>query len=490
MKEDDCTPPVIYELNTWVWLSELTAKYKRRVDLSSVPEEEWNALAEMDCNAIWLMGVWQRSPTGRQIAFEHRELMAECRRILPDLRDEDLPGSPYSIQRYVVDSRLGDLAAARSELASRGLRLILDFVPNHVARDHDWVLTYPEFFIQGDEQKLTTSPDSYFKAVPAIIAFGRDPYFPAWTDTAQLNAFSVQVRAAALHTLRQIASQCDGVRCDMAMLLLNDVFAKTWADAAGPVPQIEFWTEVIDGIRQTHSRFLFIAEAYWDREADLQKLGFDYAYDKRLYDRFVHGNAQSIRDHLKADVTYQNKLLRFLENHDEKRSAAVLAPDRLRAAALACALLPGGTLYYQGQFSGSRIRLPVQLGRAPVEPCDAGLSDFYAHVRDLAARIKSCGAVWQLSEAQGWPDNQSANELLCWTWQEKENRYLAVINYSDRAAQARIHLPWSSAGASAWTLRDLLTGEVFERNSVALDRDGLYVARPAWGSHLLKFEAR
>jgi hypothetical protein len=490
LKEEDWTPPVIYEVNTWVWLTGLTAKYKRRIDLSCVPPDEWNALAELDCNAVWLMGVWQRSPQGRQIALHHRELMAECRRILPDFHDSDLPGSPYSIKSYTVDSRLGDLAIARSELARRGLRLILDFVPNHVARDHEWVLAHPEFFIQGNEQKSGASPGSYFKAGSTIIACGRDPHYPAWTDTAQLNAFSPQLRAAALQTLRHIASQCDGVRCDMAMLLLNDVFAKTWADAAGPAPASEFWADLIGGVRQTHSQFLFIAEAYWDREADLQKLGFDYAYDKRLYDRFMHGDAQSIRDHLKADITYQNKLIRFLENHDEARVAAVLPPDRLRAAAVACALLPGGTLYYQGQFCGSRIHLPVQLGRAPSEPCDGSLADFYAHLRRIAAEIKSSGAAWQLCDADGWPDNQSANQLLCWTWQEEDNRYVAVINYANSAAQARIHLPWSSAKASAWILRDLLTGERYERDAAELERDGLYVARPAWGYHLLVFEAR
>src|SRR5690242_18762481 len=268
--------PVIYELNTWVWLQGLQAKYGRPIDLSSVPAEEWDALADLNCNAVWLMGVWQRSPAGRQIALDHAGLMAECRRILPDFTEDDLPGSPFSVKSYTVDPHFGSLPAAREELAKRGLRLILDFVPNHVARDHNWALQHPEFFIQGDERKLKSAPNNYFNAGGAVIACGRDPYFPAWTDTAQLNAFSPKLRAAALDTLRNIAAQCDGVRCDMAMLLLNDVFTRTWGDAAGPVPQTEFWAELINGVRQVHRDFLLIAEAYWERESNLQQLGFDY----------------------------------------------------------------------------------------------------------------------------------------------------------------------------------------------------------------------
>jgi hypothetical protein len=501
VKTHDCKPRlklekadkdalVVYELNTWVWLHNLRVKYGRCVDLGSIPAQEWDGLADLNCNAVWLMGVWQRSPAGRRIALEHAGLMAECRRILPDFTEDDLPGSPFSVKSYTVDSRLGSLGAARAELADRGMRLILDFVPNHVARDHDWVLRQPEFFIQGDESKLRASPNDYFEAGDAVIACGRDPYFPAWTDTAQLNAFSRRLREAALDTLRQIAAQCDGIRCDMAMLLLTDVFSKTWGAPAGPIPQIEFWAELIGGVRQINRDFLFIAEAYWDRESQLQQLGFDYCYDKRLYDRLVHDNAKSIRDHLAADIGHQQRLIRFLENHDETRAAATFPPDRLRAAAVAVATAPGATLYHQGQFCGARIRLPVQLGRAPAEACDAKLSDFYAILRCSAARVKQPGAQWQMCEARGWPDNRSANQLLAWTWQTDQERFLVVINYAERAAQARLRLPWREEVNSRWLLRDLLSGETFERDALELKREGLYVAREAWGYHVLAFEAR
>ena len=120
-----------------------------------------------------------------------------------------------------------------------------------------------------------------------MLALGRDPFFPAWPDVVQLNAFSPELRAAVVETLRAIADQCDGVRCDMAMLVMNDTFAKTWDDRGGERPADDYWPTVISAVRQTHPDFRFLAEAYWDLEWELQQQGLDFCYDKRLYDRLM-----------------------------------------------------------------------------------------------------------------------------------------------------------------------------------------------------------
>src|SRR6266487_120359 len=200
--------PIIYEINTWVWLNDLSRQYKRIITLGTVPIEQWDAIAELGVDAVWLMGVWERSPEGIRIANENASLQADFRSALPDYTPADNVGSGYCVHRYVVDERLGGpegLVTARQMLAQRGLRLILDFVPNHVAQDHPWVYEHPEYFVQGTREDLERAPSAFFGASGTVIAKGRDPYFPPWPDVAQLNAFSSGLRQAAGETLNLIS---------------------------------------------------------------------------------------------------------------------------------------------------------------------------------------------------------------------------------------------------------------------------------------------
>src|SRR6185369_10191478 len=254
--------PTSYEINTWVWLTELSQKYGRKVDLSSVPSAEWDAIAAYGFDSVWLMGVWERSPAGIAIANQNKGLLDDFRRALPDFNPEDNVGSPYCVRRYVVDAHLGGpkgLAVARRELSNRGMNLILDFVPNHVAPDHPWVAEHPEYFIQGSAEDARNNPSSYIEVSGKVYALGRDPFFPAWPDVLQLNAFAPSLREAVIQTVLSIAQQCDGIRCDMAMLMLNAIFERTWGDRAGPPPATEYWADVISATKKKHPGFLFIA---------------------------------------------------------------------------------------------------------------------------------------------------------------------------------------------------------------------------------------
>ena len=484
--------PTVYEINTWVWLEELSVKSGHPVNLGSVPAAEWDAVAQLGFDAIWLMGVWERSPAGIAIANRNENNLADFRRALSDFRPEDNVGSPYCVRRYVVDQHLGGrdgLARARQELARRNMRLLLDFVPNHVAPDHPWVAEHPEYFIHGTADDAQRDPNSYIVVGQRVFACGKDPYFPAWADVLQLNAFAPGMRIAATETLNAIASQCDGVRCDMAMLLLNAIFERTWGMRAGARPATEYWAQIIPAVKQAHPGFLFIAEAYWDLEWELQQQGFDLCYDKRLYDRLEHDNAESVRLHLCADRVYQNGLLRFLENHDEPRAAAAFPAAKERAAAVVTSTLTGARMFHEGQFDGRKVRLPVFLARRPEEPVDCELQRFY---RTLLAAIDSPAfrdGDWRLCGRTGWPDNPSFENLVVWSWDNGKDFRLVVVNLSDRAAQANVRISRDGLRGEIWHLTDAFSGAVYERSGDEMTSSGLYVDLPPWGYHCLNFAA-
>jgi hypothetical protein len=483
--------PWIVEINTWTWLRGLTLRYGRKMRLDSVPGFVWDELVATHADGVWLMGVWQRSAAGQQISLGDPNVLAEGQRLFSDFSPRDVSGSPYSIAAYCVDNELGGadgLAEARRQLAARGLRLMLDFVPNHVAPDHPWTSKHPEYFVQGERDEHQGNPKGFFAAGKNVIAHGHDPNFPPWPDTAQLNAFDSGLRSAALDTLKGIAGQCDGVRCDLAMLLINRIFAHTWEGRVCPPPPTEYWQHVIPRIRQLHPGFLFVAEAYWDLEWELMQQGFDYCYDKRLYDRLVRGTPQAIREHVSAPLDYQRLLIRFLENHDEPRAAAVFSVQQNRVAAVALMTLPGAKLLEDGLLSGSKIKLSVHLGRCPQESPDDQLRNFYQKLLDIARSFELENGEWQLCQLEGWSDNQSCQNLMGWCWKVRGVKYLQVLNFSPYRAQAWVKLPWNDLASADWEVSDpLLNVEHGRRRGVELAGSGLYVDLDAHSFHFLRF---
>src|SRR5947208_1328002 len=355
--------PSLYQINTRVWLTELSRRAGKCLALDDIPDAELDRLAEMGFDWIWLLSVWQTGPGAQQVSRSHADWRREFQETLCDLCDDDIPGSGFAITGYTVHDKLGgDSALARlgERLKKRGLRLMLDFVPNHMGLGHPWVEDHPEYFAQGSELDVAQAPQNYTwvnrKKGDLLLAYGRDPYFSGWPDTLQLNYANPDLQDAMIGELQRIAGQCDGVRCDMAMLVLPDVFERTWGQRA-PL----FWPRATEAARQRVPGFAFMAEVYWDLEWTLQQQGFDYAYDKRLYDRLRDGHARPVREHFWAGLDYQDKLARFLENHDEPRAATAFPPEKHEAAAVITYLSPGLRFFQRGQLDGWKIRISPHL---------------------------------------------------------------------------------------------------------------------------------
>ena len=404
------------------------------------------------------------------------------------------------MQEYKVHSALGGpeaLAALRSRLAAQGIGLLLDFVPNHTACDHSWVTRHPEFYVQGTEEDLQPHPRSFFAAETArgrrILAHGRDPYFPPWEDTAQLNYQNPGLRAAMIKTLLEVAGQCDGVRCDMAMLVLRDVFARTWGDHAfseGPPAEGEFWAEAIDAVRKKHPRFIFLAEAYWGLETRLQALGFDYTYDKTLYDRLLHHNAGEVRQHLRADIDVQMRSARFLENHDEPRAAQGFPLDKHRAAALIAYTLPGMRFFHEGQLEGRTARVPVQLRRRPPEPPNPDLQKFYATLlSELRNPIFREGR-WRLLDAcAAWEGNSTCGQFIVYRWLHPDHgARITAVNFGPDQAQCYVPLQLAGIAGRNIRLRDRLSNDFYERAGDSLLHPGLFLDMAPYQVHVFELQ--
>lgn len=485
--------PSLYEVNARVHLRRLARETGRpRAVLDDIPDAWVAGLAGCGFSWIYLMGVWKTGEAGRRVSRANEEWLRGYRDVLPDLREEDICGSGFAVAGYRPAPDLGDpdaLARFRDRLHGEGLMLMLDLVPNHTAPDHPWVHDHPEYYIHGTEEDLARRPQDFTALDPVggrmILAYGRDPYFSGWPDTLQLDYGNPALQEAMIAELQGIAGRCDGVRCDMAMLILPEVFRQTWGRDMEP-----FWPAAIAAIREEHPDFVFMAEAYWDLEWTLQQQGFDYTYDKRLYDRLRGSGARPVRDHLRADPNYQRKSVRFLENHDEERAAAVFPPGRHRAAAILTYLCPGLRFFHQGQFAGRRKRVPVHLCREPEEPLDQAIEGFYRALVACLRRPAFRDGDWRLLDCNpAWEGNPSHDGYIAFAWERGEERSLVAVNYAPDRGQCYIPLPWADLAGEAVRLRDLVGPERYGRDGGSLLAPGLYLDVPGWGCHVFEVTA-
>lgn len=482
--------PLLYQINTRVWLTELSKELGRPATLDDVPDADLDNLAALGFHWIWLLSVWQTGLAGQQVSRSNRDWRQEFASTLPDLCDEDIAGSGFAITGYTVHRVLGGdaaLARLRKRLQERQVRLMLDFVPNHTGLDHPWVQDHPEYYVSGTELDLARAPANYTwvkrRGGDRLLAYGRDPYFPGWPDALQLNYGNPATQEAMIGELRKVAGQCDGVRCDMAMLILPEVFQRTWG-----IPSQPFWPNAIRRTRELTPEFRFMAEVYWDLEWTLQQQGFDYTYDKRLYDRLRDRKAKPVREHFRAGMDYQDKLARFLENHDEPRAAVTFARAVHEAAAVVTYLSPGLRFFQRGQFEGQTKRVSPHLCRAPEEPVDHALQRFYKRLLAVLRGPAVHEGQWQLLDCvAAWEGNWTFDCFIAFAWQGAQGeRLLVAVNYADHKSQCYVRLPFAELAQRTWCLRDVLGDVSYTRDGDTLQSQGLYLDLGEWRYHIFE----
>ena len=517
--------PLLYELNTRCWLHDLSEQRGAPVTLANVPETEFARWRRLGFTHIWLMGIWKLGSRSRAFSRQLPELRQIYAKLLPNFSEDDLDGSAYAIAGYEISEALGGetgLTEFRRQLIAHGLKLILDFIPNHTGLDHPWLGAKPDLFVQSPSE----APGTFREITslgPRWIAHGKDPYFPAWADTAQLDYRNPATRAAMIQELKSVAGRCDGVRCDMAMLVLNDVFAQTWAQSAAQEPrsrrsETEFWAEAISAIRAARSDFLFLAEAYWDLETRLLELGFDFAYDKKLTDYLATRRSPEAQRHLlkfpfdqvAADVRGQTtcqtpesasspRLLQpakpldafahFLENHDELRIASLLPLEEHRAAALLILGLPGMRLLHEGQLTGATHRTSVHLRRRPIEVPQPDISAFYEFFLTILPKTSvGQGRGELLKPTPAWDGNPTADNFIVIRWETPPLEVdLVAVNLAPHPSQCYVKLNVEELAKHDWKMINLLGEEQYQRQGTGLREKGLYLDLPAHGAQLFHF---
>lgn len=484
--------PSLLEINGRVWIKRFKDK-SEQTTLKDIDKFFFDDLQQHQFDYLWLMGAWKNSEEYADKYCFVEGLQREYSNALPDWNNSDVIGSPYAIDEYTLNKRFGtksDLLEFKDKLNRAGIKLILDFIPNHFSSESKLISSNPELFLEADEELLNNEGTTFFTTNDRIFAHGKDPYFPAWQDTVQVNYFNTAAYDFLTDILLNLTDLCDGLRCDMAMLPLLSVFENTWDQVIRKMnckkPSHEFWESAIVSVKDKRNDFIFIAEAYWDLEYELQKLGFDYTYDKRLTDRLRSDTPANIKAHLSADFNYQSKSVRFLENHDEKRAVDAFGIDKSKAAAVVCGTLPGMRFYHDGQFEGKTIKLPVQLGREPFEEVNAGIFEFYEQLLSITGKDVCKYGKWELLDViPAGSNDQTHQNLLSWIWYNDDEYMLIVINYNGEDAYCRLRIDLET-NKEELELTDLMEDKSYKQTRHEIVSNGLFIKLEGYQSHIFQ----
>ena len=479
-----CAHPILYEISTRPWLYELSKKYGKEITkLRQIPLEEFDNLKNRNIDIVWMMGVWKLGSYG--LEFDKKQ---DYSNVLPGWNSDDVIGSPYAISEYTCNPDIGtddDLIWLRQQLNSRGMKLMLDFVPNHSAVDAPTATSNPKLYMRAPNG--VKNPARY---TDSGLAYGKDPYFDPWRDVIQWNYWESETRTLMKNNLLTVLKYADGARCDMAHLVLNDVFGKTWKEELDAYsytrPNQDFWEYAFREVKTRYPEAILLAEVYEDWEIELlYKLGFTYCYDKVLLDKLEKG-AYEVNDyiHYKGEH-YWGHVAHFVENHDENRAVYSMGGniEKAKAAGTIAATVGGMIFFNHGQWSGLKNKLDVHLRRGASESENSNVVKYYETltqiINDPAFKGPNYYFVWNMS-------GDKASEFVAYIREKDSSHYLVVVNYSDYYGCAEVPI-YNIEGSGMVNVKEMISGTVYSRNADTMRGVGLTVCLKSYQAQIFKY---
>ena len=462
--------PNILQVSTRPWLYGLSLKYNKKIStLESIPDEVLEDIQSKGFDMLWIMGIWSLGTVGLEHDKTEPTRLENYKKLLPDFTLDDVIGSPYSIKEYTANREIcpngdEDIKTFRMKLNKYNIKLMLDFVPNHTSIDSPQTKDNIDYYIRAPKEMKEPYDEKRF--LKNGIAFAGIKGIVYWTDVAQLNYWNPKTVRFQIDNLKKVASLCDGIRCDVAQILINDNFGSNWEEElkswGWTKPEKEFWDIAIKEVKNEFPNTIFLSESYGDVYKELIKEGFDYCYDKDLLDKFVKEDIKVIKEYIEGNKNYNDHLCHFLENHDHNRAMELFKEDANKAKTVGIAVytVPGMRFFFQDQWLGLKNRLEVQLRRSYKEDGNDAIKEFYSKFFPIIQKKVFKYGQWLSVEIKG----KDADKLMSWMWVDKENKenIITVINYNNEKCEGIFTL---SPGYEGKEVKDLFTDTVYPINS-------------------------
>ncbi len=486
---DWMTTSVLLAKSIYVWLDQLSSHYQRTITtLAEIPEEELVSLANRGFNALWLIGIWERSRASKRI----KQLCG----------NPEAEASAYALHAYRAAEDLGGenaLQDLESRCRQHGIRLACDVVPNHTGIDSELVMEHPDWFLQTDQPPYPaydfTGPDlcetagisiriekGYWDHSDAAVVcehhdhasgrrryiyHGNDGTHMPWNDTAQLNFLLPEVRQAMSDLILAIARRFSLIRFDAAMTLARKHFRRLWFPPPGGsagVPSrsafalsdedftaafpVEFWREVVDRINREAPDTLLIAEAFWLMESYfVRNLGMHRVYNSAFMNMLKREENAKYRQILKDTLAYNPEILKryvnFMNNPDEETSVEQFGKsDKYFGVATLLATLPGLPMFGHGQVEGYREKYGMEYRRAYWEE-EPDIGFIQHHEQQIFPLLRSrhlFADVEHFSLYDFMTDQGVDENVFAYSNGPIDQKLLIVYNNTTQATRGRIHL--------------------------------------------------